>query len=188
MSYGRGGAGNIQEANAAISADLEANQQSADEYLDPSHGLSSTEQPSYAHLGRGGAGNYYSPKELVEKGNFHGANSSHVLGDGTPTPSESQKAGPVGASSTDSLGTTKEWKDTSPHGADSFASGNFGQTGAYRGRGGAGNYALSQADAKRQQEQENEKEKERLKKEIEKSVQDVLARPEKAKTAGGERW
>jgi hypothetical protein len=71
--YGRGGAGNIQaieQENARIAADLEANQSSADNALNerlpaglPSHKVA---QP-YTHTGRGGAGNFVDSKDLRQE-------------------------------------------------------------------------------------------------------------------------
>lgn len=78
MSSGRGGAGNvrtIEPENARISIDLEANQAAA-----ASHGREplpsdylNREEQQYALSGRGGAGNYYSPKELSQTGRFSSA-------------------------------------------------------------------------------------------------------------------
>jgi hypothetical protein len=81
--YGRGGAGNyeaIQRENEKISKDLEASQSSADNatnaYIPPD--IAERSEAQYAHTGRGGAGNYYSPKDLVANGNFSGAQTSHI--------------------------------------------------------------------------------------------------------------
>ena len=102
-AYGRGGAGNIEAATilpAAIKAapkDLEKNApapSAAEDYLESRTNLASyagtphdqLHNQQYAHMGRGGAGNYYSPWELQMRGEFQGAGTSHVLGDGTPQP------------------------------------------------------------------------------------------------------
>ena len=74
-SYGRGGAGNIQaieQATARISADLEAKHSAADSYTkEPlSSDYAAREAQMYKHTGRGGAGNYFSPKDLRQTGNF----------------------------------------------------------------------------------------------------------------------
>jgi predicted transcriptional regulator len=81
--YGRGGAGNyeaIQRENEKISKDLEASQSAAEKatnnYLPPD--IAERSEAQYAHTGRGGAGNYYSPKDLAEHGNFSGAQTSHI--------------------------------------------------------------------------------------------------------------
>lgn len=69
--YGRGGAGNyeaIQRENEKVANDLEANQSAADNatnnYVPPD--IAERSEAQYAHTGRGGAGNYYSPRELTE--------------------------------------------------------------------------------------------------------------------------
>lgn len=81
--YGRGGAGNyeaIQRENEKVANDLEANQSAADNatnnYVPPD--IAERSEAQYAHTGRGGAGNYYSPRELTEHGNFSGAQTSHI--------------------------------------------------------------------------------------------------------------
>jgi hypothetical protein len=81
--YGRGGAGNyeaIQRENEKINKDLEASQSAADNatnnFAPPD--LAERSEAQYAHTGRGGAGNYYSPKNLAEQGSFSGAQTSHI--------------------------------------------------------------------------------------------------------------
>lgn len=81
--YGRGGAGNyeaIKRENEKVANDLEANQSAADnatnDYVPPD--IAERSEAQYAHTGRGGAGNYYSPRDLVENGNFSGAQTSHI--------------------------------------------------------------------------------------------------------------
>ena len=148
-SYGRGGAGNIQaveQANAKIFADLEANQATAEtqnkeplptDYLE-------REQQQYVHTGRGGMGNYASPRDLKDNGvTMDRDSTSQVANDSARTP----------------------------------------------GRGGAGNYAFGASQSQRRAAQERLKEdqsRERLKLEIEKSVKETLAMPQKAKVPGGE--
>jgi len=149
-AYGRGGAGNIEAATtvpASISAsnDLEKNQQSSEDYLEHRTHLASyagtphdqLHNQQYAHMGRGGAGNYYSPWELQMRGEFTGAGTSHVLGDGTPQPisQETESQGPL------SKRDVPEQKEV------------------YRGRGGAGNfsYGVSESEERafrRKQEEE----------------------------------
>jgi len=215
MAYGRGGAGNIQEANASISADLEANQQAADDYTSSGHDFDTKEQAPYAHMGRGGAGNYYSPRGLIERGQFQGADRSHVLGDGTPMPKD--QSGVEGSGGTQNMsGEGQEVAEGSltkptngarlpstPYTSDggSATVGNnvgvassapVGRTGAYTGRGGAGNYSFGGLGQSKKpdstREQDEEREKERLRGQIERGVEEGLARPEKAKVAGGEPW
>ena len=81
--YGRGGAGNyeaIQRENEKVNNDLERSHSTAEKaginYLPPD--IAERIEAQYAHTGRGGAGNYYSPRELVENGNFSGAQTSHI--------------------------------------------------------------------------------------------------------------
>ncbi|CAD0083860.1 unnamed protein product [Aureobasidium vineae] len=160
-AFGRGGAGNIEALNATkttnatnekISADLERNQQNAEEYAGTAHPALHNQE--YAHTGRGGAGNYYSPRELNATGKFEGANTSHVLGDGTPAPKTE----------------TNKDKET---------------TGVRHGRGGMGNFFGGDEDSGKKQEEEARKQEE-LKQQIERGVDDVLSRPEKARLPGGE--
>lgn len=70
-SYGRGGAGNIQaveEENARVAADLEANQSAADSYNKNTVASDyfDREPAQYASSGRGGMGNLYDPKHLKD--------------------------------------------------------------------------------------------------------------------------
>jgi hypothetical protein len=82
--YGRGGAGNYEQAisreNEKINNDLEASQSAAEiagvNYIPPD--IAERSEAQYAHTGRGGAGNYYSPRDLAEHGNFQGAQTSHI--------------------------------------------------------------------------------------------------------------
>ena len=81
--YGRGGAGNyeaIQRENEKVNNDLERSQSTAEKaginYIPPD--IAERTEAQYAHTGRGGAGNYYSPRDLVETGNFSGAQTSHI--------------------------------------------------------------------------------------------------------------
>lgn len=164
-AFGRGGAGNIEALNATktsnatnekISADLERNQQEAEDYAGTAHPALHNQE--YAHTGRGGAGNYYSPRELKATGKFEGADTSHVLGDGTPAPkSDHEKA--------------KE------------------ATVIRYGRGGMGNFFGGDEDAAnklREKQEEEARKQEELKQQIEKGVDGVLSRPEKACLPGGE--
>jgi hypothetical protein len=171
--YGRGGAGNIQaveEENARISADLEANQQAAE--AENQQGLSDrSKEQQYAHTGRGGAGNWYSPRELRERGHFSDADRSHILGDGTQPPTDSARSGD-NAAAPPSYTVTQTSSQTSKV-----------------GRGGAGNISFGvnedeeRAARKRLAQQEAQ---EKLKADIEKGVKERLAMPPKAKLPGGD--
>lgn len=181
-AYGRGGAGNIEAAttpiNNTISKDLEKNQAEAENYLDARTNLAnyagkphdSLHNQQYAHMGRGGAGNYYSPWELQMRGEFTGAGTSHVLGDGTPQPKSQETESQGGAPKVEETG-----KDAAT---------------GYRGRGGAGNYSFGVSESeeraiRKKIEDENNK-KEALRDNIEKGVEEGLARPEKARLPAGE--
>jgi len=151
-------------------ADLEKSLTEAEAHLSSHHALASyagTAHPAlhsqeYAHMGRGGAGNYYSPRELQMKGEFAGAGTSHVLGDGTPVPK-----GEVGGAAAE--------KDVSGGGGG----------GAYRGRGGAGNYSFGgvsegEERASRRRIEEMERKERGVREEVLRGVEEGLARPEKA--------
>ena len=209
-ALGRGGAGNIiqtphSSSNPStstqnnISADLEANQQAAETSLVDDYEYRS-EQQTYAHKGRGGAGNYYSPKELARSGTFAGAGTSHVLGDGTPAPAGSVP-GDAAAAAASSTGGAGDGVAGSGSGSGSGSGGGKieklvaslgGTVGtasapAYRGRGGAGNYSFGVTEAEEKAARKKEEdEKERLRVQIERGVEEGLARPEKAKIPGGE--
>ena len=174
MAYGRGGAGNIDAAaqeTARASADPEANQRGAqvNRQQGPPEDVIAREEQQYQHLGRGGAGNYYSPKDLSKSGNFSDAHRSHILGDGTLQPASSIAADPSSA--------PPSYNAAKP------------STEAVRsyGRGGAGNYSYgaAESEAARKKAQE-EKVRERLQADIEKSVQETLVMPQKAKLPHGE--
>ena len=169
--FGRGGAGNIeavQKENERINNDLEASQSAADnvgnDFVPPAD-IQRDEQ-QYAHTGRGGAGNYYSPKDLNQKGNFSDAHRSHIPGDGTLAPAEGS---------------------TAPPSYNAVSSGT--EAARKTGRGGAGNYdfGINEAETKAARRRREEDEKQaRLKQDIEKGVQESLAFPSKAKLSGGE--
>lgn len=177
--YGRGGAGNIQAVdaeNAKAAQDIEANQQNAEATLQPSSlsDMMAREEQQYAHSGRGGAGNYYSPKELSQKGKFSDVQRSHILGDGTAEPSSA--AGESG-------GQPPSYTAARPAG-----SGTVGK----QGRGGAGNisYGVDESDgaiARRiLQREEDQRRRKELSEGVEKGVKEALAEPPKAKLPGGQ--
>lgn len=171
-ALGRGGAGNIEAiaqtqatntnttTNEKISADLERNQQEAESYAGTAH--PALQNQEYAHMGRGGAGNYYSPRALNATGEFAGAESSHVLGDGTPAPRGPEVKGQDGQQ---------------------------GEKIVRYGRGGAGNFFGVDEGAERRARKRLEEEgrkREELEREVQKGVDGALARPEKARLPGGE--
>lgn len=175
-AYGRGGAGNIEAATALPRAKTPDVEKAADEldartnlatYAGTAHDALHNQQ--YAHMGRGGAGNYYSPWELQMRGEFTGAGTSHVLGDGTPQPKSQE---------TERMGDKGDMKGTADTGV------------TYRGRGGAGNFSFgvseSEERATRKRLEEEQRKKEELRVNSEKIVEEGLARPEKAKMPLGE--
>lgn len=162
---GRGGFGNIvavPETKERVTADVEANRQ----VPNASHQAAlptDTEQP-YAHSGRGGAGNYYSPKDLTAKGHFSDAHRSHIVGDGTLAPSESTtNSAPPSYNSVD---------------------GPKAEPTRIFGRGGAGNYMFGVSEGEERaakKKMEEEEQKQQLTAMIEKGVTSGLAMPEQAK-------
>jgi GTPase involved in cell partitioning and DNA repair len=115
------------------------------------------QQPSdYAHMGRGGAGNWYQPTELQKEGTFSQAPDSTVM----PTSSKPQISTP--------------WH---PEGQEMPV--------ARLGRGGAGNFFWTSDEQVRKEMEEREldeqKKKESVSQEIERNVEAVLARPGAAK-------
>lgn len=171
---GRGGFGNIAsvaEANERSSADLEANQQSAESAAQPSAFTDSIAQQEqqYAHSGRGGAGNYYSPKELNAKGQFSDAHRSHIIGDGTLAPSDSTNT-------------------SAPPSYNAVEKARNEPTRTY-GRGGAGNYSFGVSESEERAARkriDEEQKRERLREEIERGVEEGLAVPQQAKLPAGE--
>lgn len=156
---GRGGAGNIlavQQENERVAADLEANQSAAGSYAQPTP---IRNEPQYAHSGRGGAGNFYSPKELSQNGQYKDTD----FGNGTQD---------------SRLATADPFSNAKPL---------SGPTRTY-GRGGVGNYTYdaseNQEQALRRRIQEDEDKQQKLKADIEAGVKETLAMPPKAKLPG----
>ncbi|OAK99216.1 hypothetical protein IQ06DRAFT_336813 [Phaeosphaeriaceae sp. SRC1lsM3a] len=167
MPYGRGGAGNILQAkedSKKIVEDVEANRASAP-IAQPSQPTS--QQPSdYAHMGRGGAGNWYQPTELQKDGTFTQPADSTAI----PTSSKPQISTP--------------WH---PEGQELPV--------ARAGRGGAGNFVWKSEEQVRREREGREldelKKKENVQREVERDVEAVLARPGAARLGeekGGRGW
>lgn len=180
---GRGGAGNIYAAqlaraattnnsstnhstNSSISTafapdtDLEGNRgnilhdfNASDSDLAPRQ---STQSSTYAHTGRGGAGNWYQPKQLAETGSF--SRSSDVEKD-VPVPFNATIGLPVPASNSPPATTTSVW----------------------RGRGGAGNYEPAAWTGAKEPSAEAVEASKRAERDVEMG----LARPEKVWLGGG---
>lgn len=162
MPYaGRGGVGNIQaveQENKRIATDLEANQDAAKSFSQPP---TLREEQQFAHYGRGGAGNLYSPKELSNTGVYQDPGLSKRVGDGV-----------------DTIG-----NEPMPHGTKDEV--------RKVGRGGAGNYAAYDASEGQTRALESRlnadrEMKERVKADVEEQVKSTLAEPPKAKLAGAE--
>ncbi|KAK3073941.1 hypothetical protein LTR53_004008 [Teratosphaeriaceae sp. CCFEE 6253] len=94
----RGGAGNIlarEQERSRAAADLEAHQPNTTESQLGDRISSRREEQLYAHSGRGGAGNYYSPQELSSTGQFS---------DGTAAPGGSTTNGIANGATTRTVG------------------------------------------------------------------------------------
>ena len=162
---GRGGAGNweaVQQAKAQIKTDVEAQQSSQAPIAGPSV---PREQRENAYSGRGGSGNWYSPKELHKTGNFQDT----VLGS-TGTSAPDAAAG---------------WSAML---AGSQAKGN--DVVRKVGRGGAGNmtYGVTEDEERAIRKMQEEQRGKELKAHIEEKVNSTLAEPPKAKLSGPEPW
>ncbi|KAF2834709.1 hypothetical protein M501DRAFT_989475 [Patellaria atrata CBS 101060] len=183
-TYGRGGAGNIQtatqvvEENKRISDDLEAARPTANpaSAVHPSSqsqpqtqneqnhfaGQQSYQPPAaYAHSGRGGAGNWYSPSQLQATGQF----TSHQ------NPTSSADLPP--ATSPPTLSPSSTPKSTSPPPDPALPIGKLG-------RGGMGNFKWQSAQDYREYAAERRREEEKVLKESERRVSDSLTRPGRA--------
>jgi hypothetical protein len=146
----------IHQHNCAnISAqDIEANR-STSTATAPASRTATSEQLSdasqdYAHMGRGGAGNWYEPKELQKEGTFVQPTDAT----GIPTSSKPQVSTP--------------WHPE-----------NQELPVARAGRGGAGNFVWRSAQGEEagKKEREEEERREGLRVQAEKSVEGSLARP-----------
>lgn len=174
---GRGGIGNIQavtQENARATSDVEADRTAAEnrvhqDVIDVGH----KQDQEYAHTGRGGSGNIYSPKALSSKGHFNDAHRSHIVGDGTLLPADTTSNGPSAPPSYSTANPSSE-------------------TGVTRkvGRGGAGNYSFgvteSEVLAAERRRGMEEQMKKQVAEDVEKGVSETLAQPPKAKLAPGE--
>ncbi|KAF2757940.1 hypothetical protein EJ05DRAFT_372428 [Pseudovirgaria hyperparasitica] len=101
MPYGRGGAGNFQQAKEdkkKAAVDTESQSQPHQSPSSPSSSTS-TSTPQYAHSGRGGAGNWFSPAELERNGTF---TSTSTFTSTTPFASASTSTAPSSSSSSSS--------------------------------------------------------------------------------------
>ncbi|KAJ9668240.1 hypothetical protein H2201_001670 [Coniosporium apollinis] len=200
-TWGRGGAGNIvtnaqiEEENKRIAADLEAQQSAAETFAAPSHHPSypttttSQSQPQsqqYALSGRGGAGNWYLPRDLAETGTFVSTTTN-------PTSNNSLVPDPSALDpSTNNFDDPPRTSPNPPPTASIPAAAAFADvsTTGHRGRGGAGNYVW---DGQREEEEKLKREKEerdheaKVREKAERDVETGLARPGRAKLEPGSR-
>ncbi|KAF2845855.1 hypothetical protein T440DRAFT_433843 [Plenodomus tracheiphilus IPT5] len=147
--YGRGGAGNINQAKESskkAAEDIEAQLPSAAPSSRPSP--SSNASQDYAHMGRGGAGNWYQPSELSKEGTFT------QPGDATATPTAAKPQ------------VSTPWH---PEGQELPV--------ARSGRGGAGNFVWRSEDQAKKLREEEERLKEVVSQSVERDVEAGLAKP-----------
>ncbi|KAH4897295.1 hypothetical protein HBI80_198170 [Parastagonospora nodorum] len=161
MPYGRGGAGNILQAkedSKKIVEDIEANRAPTSTSQSAQAIAQATAQQAcdYAHMGRGGTGNWYQPTELQKEGTFTQPSDSTAI----PTSSKPQVSTP--------------WHPESQE-----------LPVARSGRGGAGNFVWKSEEQVRREREGREmdeiKKKEKVSLEVERGVEAVLARPGQAR-------
>ncbi|KAG8629420.1 hypothetical protein KVT40_003285 [Elsinoe batatas] len=162
MPYGRGGAGNFEAAQAAKQAaqDRAANDVEAQKCVDDdfTKSLAEARAPAqYAHSGRGGAGNYYSPQELTKTGQFE-ATAPGTEQPEIPATSTSQSRAQVTLSAYQGRG----------------GAGNYETT------------AADAKEMSKTQAEQAEKEQEKIRETIAKDVESGLARPERARLPGNQ--
>ncbi|KAF2197427.1 hypothetical protein GQ43DRAFT_435156 [Delitschia confertaspora ATCC 74209] len=175
-TWGRGGAGNIvSEAQIAekqrqLAEDLEANRSlTSTEH----HFPNPTPAADYAHMGRGGAGNWYQPTELQKAGTFTSSSTFD------PTSSGHSSSGPTDSTALPTSSKPQISTPWHPEGQEMPI--------ARAGRGGAGNFVWREKgegeseeqrrEREREVEREMEKEKERVRGEVERGVEEGLKRP-----------
>ncbi|TKA81025.1 hypothetical protein B0A55_02481 [Friedmanniomyces simplex] len=134
------------------------------------------EEPKYAHSGRGGSGNYYSPQELSQTGHFSDAHRSHVLGDGTQAPTDATTTGITGSVN-------------GPAPPSYIAAQASAQPSRTVGRGGAGNYNYGVSESEERaarKKMDEEQRRKQVQAEVEEKVKNALAEPPKAMLTGEE--
>ncbi|KAI9692267.1 MAG: hypothetical protein M1822_006497 [Bathelium mastoideum] len=206
-TFGRGGAGNIlsdadvKALNKSISHDLEASQHAAQEASSPSFSslaaadaeapdnasLSSRleqQQQQYRTTGRGGAGNMTTPSESQS---LDTAASRGTDNRNDPLAASEQQQQPL--SSTSPSSHAAEEANPSVNTASSVPASHIP---AYVGRGGAGNYlgegggtGIGMSGAKNAQEREVELQEMRVRRGVERAVEEGLSRPPVAHLGGG---
>ncbi|KAF2824749.1 hypothetical protein CC86DRAFT_325942, partial [Ophiobolus disseminans] len=161
MAYGRGGAGNILQAKEdtkKAASDIEAAHASTT--TQPTAEPTPQQPPSdYAHMGRGGAGNWYQPTALSKDGTFT------QPADATTQPTSSQPA------------VSTPWH---PEGQELPV--------ARSGRGGAGNFVWRSEEQVRLEregrEMQDMKRKEDVSEAVERDVERGLQMPGRARLGG----
>ncbi|EOD47066.1 hypothetical protein UCRNP2_6202 [Neofusicoccum parvum UCRNP2] len=187
--WGRGGAGNIQQGAQLAEA---SKQRAAEdpESANPPGGASpppgpATSQPQeYAHMGRGGAGNFYSPAELASTGRFDSSGTATTTtAEPPPQPLEN-------------LDSSSGWWNTAT-GPAPAAKGDAQQQQeqietpiARTGRGGAGNFVWGGGSERRAEQIRKEwgelREAQRnVAEKVEEDVEKALPKPGKAWLGGG---
>ncbi|OJD36321.1 uncharacterized protein BKCO1_1200030 [Diplodia corticola] len=167
--WGRGGAGNIQQAaeankqRASETQDLEAANPTTSAATDDSAAAANTAAASqeYAHMGRGGAGNFYSPAALSSTGTFVNdpttastTNPSFSTAEPPPAPlsnlDSSSNWWNTAKTSSSSSSPTTTTTPSAPTSNSTTTTGTSSTTSsvpvARTGRGGAGNYVWGTAD------------------------------------------
>lgn len=159
---GRGGAGNYQNAKQELdraAQDIEASRTAQHLAMTSDQQSAGTDQ-RYAHSGRGGAGNYYSPQELNSTGTFA---SNDVKATNEPV------TGSSASTSTPSSALIEPARKV--------------------GRGGAGNMVfgvtLDEERAIRRSHDEKQKQ-DKVKADVEASVHAAIPEPPKAKLPGSQ--
>ncbi|KAF2273638.1 uncharacterized protein EI97DRAFT_382968 [Westerdykella ornata] len=164
-TWGRGGAGNIvsdEQVKQQSERDLEANRAPLSSTTASTSTATAprTPQQEYAHMGRGGAGNWYQPHELSHSGSFNQTSDSTAAPSATSKPQVSTP-----------------WH---PEGVELPV--------ARAGRGGAGNFVWKQEEEKRKEEEREEEETRRIEGEVERVVAEGLKMPARAVLGEGRGW
>ncbi|KAF2139602.1 uncharacterized protein K452DRAFT_62745 [Aplosporella prunicola CBS 121167] len=177
MSWGRGGAGNIgmgEEASRRAAEDTEAANPVVVSPTATSPTTTSTPQ-EYAHMGRGGAGNYYSPATLAQTGA-----TTDTTAHSTPTAEPPLKD--LSSSTSPNISSSGTTTTTPP----TSASASRPETPLARtGRGGAGNFVWGggserSAERVRAQHEERKRREEEVRASVQADVERGLPRPGRA--------
>ncbi|KAF2817617.1 uncharacterized protein BDZ99DRAFT_565335 [Mytilinidion resinicola] len=161
-TWGRGGAGNIvtdeqvQETTRRVAEDLEANHPTSQPTTTTTTAPPSYTTQDYAHMGRGGAGNWFVPAD-------------------EPTPDPKETADPTPAPQASAKpAVSKPW--TPPNTELPIARG---------GRGGAGNFTWESEEDKQRKREAEARRREGLERRVVADVERGLKMPERAVLGGG---